>query len=572
LEDKAGITAGPKPEGSFPKPFQRTAGEPVKPDVSPVYSLPANEATNPRQKQAFDIDLSAISGNQWFTIIGVLALLFGIGFFLKYAIDQGWINPVMRVALGASTGALLVILGEVWKDKHKKYAQALTGGGLAILYFSVYASLQYYHLVSQSTAFLGAAVVTVLGVFLAYRYGSKPLAVLALIGGYLSPLMLSSNQNQQIQLLVYLSLLNIGVLGMLAKDFWLEILYVGLLGTGINFAVWFSSFSISANTLNSMIFLISNFFVVVLTSHAVFRKYHEEKHLPLKADLHFAYWDLLSGIFMLIAISALLYTHFHSYLAPVSLLISVIYFIAYVLVDRLEHSSLNYALSFAGSAFLVSACFWQFSGTPLSLYLLAVSMAGIIIGLVMKRKEIRTWGIVSMIVALCQIFTSEYNLPAYSLFVNSKFGLEILAIALIFVVAWAYRKMINNLQEDELQVPAFAEAVGSALLWFAVSWEIVVNYREYGQENNRNLILSVWWMIYSVVLGVFSAIIKNSIVRKLSIGLFILTILKVFLYDVQALELGYRIVSFITLGVILLAVSFAYQKNKQKIRQFLEIK
>lgn len=77
-------------------------------------------------------------------------------------------------------------------------------------------------------------------------------------------------------------------------------------------------------------------------------------------------------------------------------------------------------------------------------------------------------------------------------------------------------------------------------------------------------------MGYAVLLAILSVIKSLAVFRKVAIVLFVITVLKVFLYDAQALDLGYRIVSFITLGVILLSMAFAYQKNKDKLQKFWE--
>lgn len=124
--------------------------------------------------------------------------------------------------------------------------------------------------------------------------------------------------------------------------------------------------------------------------------------------------------------------------------------------------------------------------------------------------------------------------------------------------------------KQEAQAAEAAHSVGSLLLWFGFSWELV-KYYGYGQasENVRNLMLSLWWIAYASVLMIFGALAKVPIYKRIALGIFVLAILKVFLYDALNLETAYRIVSFIVLGVILLIVSYSYQKNKGKITKFL---
>jgi uncharacterized membrane protein len=541
------------PAGQIPRPIvpQSVVPEPGVPLVAP---------------EGLHRPVSDISPAQWVGGVGVVALLFGLAFFFKFAIDQGWITEGMRVAIGFVVGGLFLLLGDLWKKKYARYAQVLTGGGLALLYFTIFAAYQYYHMVEQPIAFLLTIGVTLLGVALSFRYASKVLGVLAIIGAYLSPLLISSGEDKQVGLFVYLTIVNVGVLVMLLKAYWTELLFIALLGTGVDFALWAMSFSSDANTGTSVAFLVFNYLLVGIITAILFRKAHEQKVVPAETDIHLGIFYSLFGVAVFGTVTGLLYEHFHDYLAPVMLLLAVITFLSYAVMDRLEYIKINYPLSFVGAKFLVATILWQFSGQTANTYLLVAAAIGMGVGIYVKRKDLRVWGLVLLLLATLRTVLQGVDMSSYVFLLNARFAVEAFATVLLFGFAYFYERA--GFGGDETQVPAIVRAVGATVVWLAGSQEIVSQFSGIENENSRNLLLSLWWMAYAAVLAVLGGLRGMHILRKVAVVLFSCAVLKVFLYDVQALELGYRVVSFIVLGVLLLIVAFGYQKNKDKLERF----
>lgn len=516
---------------------------------------------------AFERPVSDINPTQWVGGIGALALLFGLAFFFKYAIDQGWITEWMRILLGVAVGSLLVALGELWKKKYAQYAQVLTGGGIAILYFSIFASYQFYHKVEQPIAFLCMVLVTVLGVVLSYRYNAKALALLAVVGGYITPILISSGENKQISLFAYLTVLNVGVLLMLLRQYWVELLFVALFGTGLDFALWGMSYSDTSNIPVSVAFLVFNYLLVGIITAAIFRKLHEDKQLPANTDIHLGIFYAIFGFAMFGTVMGLLNGHFHAYLAPVMVLLSVVTFLSYVVIDRLDYHKLNYPLSFIGSKFLVFAILFQFKGFTADMYLLVAAALGLGVGFLVNRKDLRTWGLVVFLLSGVKVAFSSVADAEYVFLFNPRFALEVIWIIGLLVLAWGYERGL--IESDERDIPDVLRGLAATLMWWSGSQELVQQFDSPENQNVRNLMLSVWWMLFAVVLAIVGSLQRESVFRKAAVLLFGITVIKVFLYDVQALELAYRIVSFILLGVILMSVAFAYQKNKDKLQKFL---
>ena len=93
------------------------------------------------------MDWEWLLGGNWLARVGILAVVLGLAFFLKLAFDNDWIGETGRVVLGLLVGSGLLGGGEYWRRKYAVWAQALTGGGIAILYLSVFAAFALYGLI-----------------------------------------------------------------------------------------------------------------------------------------------------------------------------------------------------------------------------------------------------------------------------------------------------------------------------------------------------------------------------------------------------------------------------------------
>src|SRR3989344_3457610 len=368
---------------------------PIAGHEASMQPMPQHEITAP-EPQRPDEEIAT----NWLTKIGVIALLFGVGFFLKYAIDQGWISELTRAMMGVAIGTLLIILGEIWKTKYRSYALSLTGGGIGILYFSAAAAYQFYDLISQGPAAAVMVLITLSASFLAYRYRSLSLAMLAAIGCFASPLMLASGTDRQIQLFFYLTLLNIGILFVLIKKYWYELLYIALIGTIIDFVAWGTAFSNKQNTLESMLFLLTSLSLFWVISVLLLQLHESQKTLPEKADDTQSIFFVLSGTFFVLAGVFLLYRNFHDRLALVSFIEAIIAFVAYFLTARSSWRNLRYVSSFAFFFLLLLFANWQFDNNMLDAAIIVLGMSAVTAGVFLGKQELRISGFIILMLGL----------------------------------------------------------------------------------------------------------------------------------------------------------------------------
>jgi uncharacterized membrane protein len=202
-------------------------------EPAPAIEMPPRLDSEPALETRF--------GLNWLNRVAIVTLLFGVAFFFKYAIDNEWIGPGMRVALGIAAATFSLFVGEWMSIRNQKvFAQGLTGLGLALLYLSFYASFSFYHLLPQSVAFLLMALTTAAAGALALHYNSRAVAVLGLLGGYLTPLLLATGEDHPWILFGYVFVLNLGALTLVRARQWIPLEYLCLAATFLLSAGWAS--------------------------------------------------------------------------------------------------------------------------------------------------------------------------------------------------------------------------------------------------------------------------------------------------------------------------------------------
>lgn len=198
----------------------------------------------PRKKKApAKKDYENLFGVNLLSKIGIATLVLGIAYFVKYAIDQNWINEIGRVAVGVLSGAALIGIAHRLQNNFRTFSSILIGGGISVLYITIALAFWEYQLFSQPVAFVLLILITVLSVFLSLVYDKKELAVFSLLGGFASPLMLTSGTGNYIVLFSYLLLLNTGMLIIAYRKEWKIVSMIAyLLTQGFYWAWLFRSF------------------------------------------------------------------------------------------------------------------------------------------------------------------------------------------------------------------------------------------------------------------------------------------------------------------------------------------
>lgn len=220
--------------------------EEVIPEVTPepiAAAANVNKAPFEKRPGFFERnpDLEKFIGENLANKIGIAVLVLGIGFFVKYAIDQNWINEIGRVFIGILCGGILLGTAHWLRKKFTAFSSVLVGGGIAVLYLTIAIAFHEYKLFSQTAAFIIMLVITGFAVALSLAYNKIELAVLSLLGGFASPFMVSTGEGNYVVLFVYILILDAGMLALAYFKKWNLINIISYAFTLILFGSWLGS-------------------------------------------------------------------------------------------------------------------------------------------------------------------------------------------------------------------------------------------------------------------------------------------------------------------------------------------
>ena len=556
--------------------------------VPPPYQPEAAESVAAKSPAARG-DFEAKIGGQWLAKIGVLALLLGVSFFLKYAFDNNWVGPAGRVMIGVVVGCLVLGLGEFFRKRYAIYGQILSGGGIAILYLSTYAAYGFYHLVGMPVAFLFMTVVTLVAGVISVVTNQVPLIAIGIAGGFLTPLLLASGEVNVLPYFGYVALLDLGILGVSFRRNWRVLNLLGLTGTALLYTTWDVRFSAAGDQWTLAGFLTAFFliFLAATVSHnIVFRKRSEAYDLVLLAVNGF-------GTFIL------LYDLFHGDRIGMSftaLGLAVLYFGLAVLSREFNPEDKNLALSLPGLSvvFLTVAIGLMLKQSWLTLAWAVEAVVLVWLSFTLREQFYRVFAAVVSVIVIGRLLALELSLPAdqYVPVLNKRFFVFVFSIACLSAVGALYRKFKDIVAADEYKVIKAIVVTVNALSLIMLSTEVVdyfnhqagLVYRGTGTDKlgrtrvspdyravanirqTQSIFLSMLWALYAVGVIAVGFARKSRLLRIGGILLIGFTLVKFFLYDLWGLGSLYRIIISIVLGVLLLVASFGYNKYKDRIK------
>jgi uncharacterized membrane protein len=242
---QAPVITGPIPPPSEP-PKPRPTPPPFPSNAPPVIPEPSTAPIEP--PPIFSRDVTTINwerfmGVNLFAWIGGFVLFLATAFFVKYSIDNNLISPEIRIALGSLLGIALLIGGlRLSIKQYRVTAQTLCSTGILILYADIFASYSFYHFLEVTAAFLLMIVVTAIAFFLAVRLDAKVVAVLGLLGGFFTPLLLSTGQDNPLGLFSYIFILDAGLIAIALRKKWTFLIPLAAVGTILLQLGWVSQF------------------------------------------------------------------------------------------------------------------------------------------------------------------------------------------------------------------------------------------------------------------------------------------------------------------------------------------
>jgi uncharacterized membrane protein len=677
---------GPPTAARAPEPPERAPVAPAEPRIpipspvmkpsptTPFPSVPHEPPRQPESKWQPSFELESLIGGNWLLKIGVLAIVLGTVYFIKYAFESRWIGNTGRVIIGAFTGLAFVGAGELFHRRgYLRYGPSIAAGGICILYLSVYAAFNFYTLIGNAPALVLMTLITASGALLSARYPSKTLAVLSLLGGIMTPYWLSTGQNNQVGLLTYLLILDLGM-GVLARTKnWDFLNWVSLAGTVSLFAAWASRFyTTAASGVTEWYLALFGVLYISLPVSAtpgpatgrvrsplpavavVLFFFASEANLQHNAAWYWVFialfaalaaaWTLwrrdrlaVNGAFLLIVIGVAVWfpEHYHhrdAYTVALFATVAFAIFVAqqvvgsrwsstpagyvdiyvtlstalgyfgvmysvlrplfpdsmglmavalsvlYLVLVQVARAPISHALLGTSLSFLTTAIPIQFDSSWITVGWSAEAVVLCWIGFEGRSPRLRQASLAVLALSLVRLLNWDMllPLPRYVFALNRRalaFGAVIVAF---YVVAWFYRRHRDALGIWEHQVRTVLLVMASAITVLLISIENWAYFTEqlraggpgsdaFATRSSRQMFLSVFWGGYSIAAVSFGISRRYRPIRLFGIALFFLAIFKVFTIDIWLLQRLYRIVSVISLGCLLLAVAFLYQRFSRSV-------
>lgn len=658
------------------------ASEPERIPVAAGIQAAAGPA--PEQGPARPVfSLEAFLGGQVFLAAGVVAVLFALAFFFKYAIDRGLIGPGARVLCGLAGGMAAIVAGNVFHARgHRVFGHGLMGGGLGALYISIYFASARYGFLGQEAAFGGTALVTAAGSWMSIRHDGPHLAWLGFLGGFLAPAFLDTGQDSLEKLAVWLVLLDVGLLVITWRRNWAGLDLMALTASIVYLGGWYETHYKAARMEAACLVVaarvVSLFALALLPSVLTGRR-------PLVTGL---FTVAVAGVFGVFAAHDMLYplhrTALAAGIAGLGLLYAGAGWMRATHPDAQEHEGATlYALALASLATLIAVVAsdealppaWAFTGAAavfagarrrravltvggfvmiglgtISLFwnlpvhrkafvpfvngellstaspFLALAAAGLVLvreSAGERAKEFGRWAVVAAawlavplvvyeMVTHFDLARATYEGPTQEL----TFGWTGIVLSLYcaglgwfarseraawrvlplgpLAAAFLWGLVSDCFGHDHPFTPVVnvvfvgEAAVACAVLFTAVRaggvlrrvlavlglvavlGMITGEIFAYGQEQEvgpgereaaefrAQVAISVAWALYAAALLVTGFVRRRAEIRWMGLGMFLLTLAKVFLFDMAELDTLYRIGSFLGLGVLLVGASFLY--------------
>ena len=524
-------------------------------------------------------NLESRIGSHWLNRIGIAAVLIGVSYFLKFAFENNWIGPAGRIVIGLIAGVAVVLWSERFRARgYQIFSYSLKAVGIGVLYLSLWASFQVYHLMPSGVVFVCMVLVTAATCAMAISQDAEILAVFATVGGFSTPLLLSTGENRELALFSYVTLLDLGMLALITYKPWRRLSFLAFAGTLLLYVAWYGEFYDRPQLALTLIF--ATIFFAIFAASPLLMLRHEAGAgiVPLVMAFVNAATYFLQAYAMIYDIS-------HSAMAWFSLAVAAVY----LLLNRLhppatgpagEHNLRLMHLALAVGLVTVAI--------PIRLEANWITVgwfveAGVLlwVGGRIKSDLLTVFALTALALGVGRLLLID-NFEFTRLIFNMRVAVYAIAIAILAFAAY----QTSRRDGEAFRIVSMIALISiNALVLIALSREVADYYQQqmavtrplpgpwrpelWSQfrsiEIARDFTYSALWMAYGAMLMAVGFWRAAAFVRWQALILIAVTIGKVFIFDVSHLERIYRILSFVVLGALLLAISFAYQRDWLKL-------
>ncbi len=495
--------------------------------------------------------------------VSILAFILGIGFFLKYSIDKDWLPIWGRVLIGIVVGISLLVGGiKMITNKQKLFSEGLFGAGIAVLYLSSFAavSIEGFIFISTQYAYVAMIFITILAGIISVKFDAKSTAIFGLIGGFATPMLLSTGSHNYIGLLTYMLILNLGVLFISVYKKWTLLPWLAFIITTAT-----TYYSIKLNAGHNFIkyaLLIAAFFIIYSIAPFINQIRREDKNLKPPQVLLF--WiNFISVVlsylilFKLFNIKLLYYSAVSIPLAAYMLVYAGILSRKKVFLKNLFYSVLGQAV-----ALLLVTPALIFDGSILTIVWSVESF--VLLWIFTKTKEVTYagFGFFGFALVIFKFLFMDLMIT-YSFYIDMNLmQIRDLAITSFFVIAPLFTsyyllkgKNLNFKFIENSIIKKTLFIILFALSFFVLAYLNTISKHLYTDSN----IIS---MIYMLIIAIFAFLLSKSFyAKKLNFifDIFVLMISACFIYNICIISEDNLIIA--TINFILFMSVFALIYN-----------
>ncbi len=423
--------------------------------------------------------------------------------------------------------------------------------------------------------------VTMLAVTFSIVNGSLSLAVLAVVGGFSAPYLISTGQNDPYILFTYIAILDIAIIVLSVVKKWTLLSTLLFIGTSVQYLLWYFNFYTPTQLPVAFSFL-TLFFFIFLAVPSVYLIINGGKTKEWNVAL--ALWNAISYFG---AAFLLLQPLYHESIWLLALALSAVYYgLAFHLHLILPSNLVSKFYTGIGTLFLTLSIAYKLEHPWMSLAWILESVLLYVVAFNFKKESFQWFGSIVYILGV-SVLTADYisrNKTANPPFFNEYVVLFIIAICAAYFITYLYYKNSGIFKDGSSGTLAnFYFVIANALCIFIVTNEIstiyannvsVITRDAYNSvavgdlSNQRNTVISIFWSIYSILLITVGFIAKVRVVRLLGLLFFFITASKIF-FEVWSLGEIYRIVASIVFGAIALLASFMYVRYSERIKEII---
>ncbi len=551
---------------SAPQPEPRPQPEPERVTPPPVEPPPPPSAP-PQSVNAYQLE--SMIGRRWVGWVAVVLILFATAFFFKYAFENRWIGELGRVAIGITVGIAMCLGGfHYYRQGWRIFSQILTAGGIVLLYLSTYAAFDYYHLVSQKTAFGYLAILIAEAAAISLLYNAPAIAMMALIGGLLTPVLLDSDRNQYRSFFTYLFVLDVGTLALLKH--WRGLSSVAYFGTQLLFWMWYSE-NYHHQLRDAVLVFQTAIFLLFLLAHLVRELIRREP-----ASIEDALLLIVNPFAYFATAFHLLNTTYHDWMGVFAIVMALVYAgAAKLLLARGAKPRREILLLIAVAlTFVTIAIPIQLRSNWITIAWAVEGLAILWAALETRSVRLRAHAFALFAFAFVKFIfwdtpygTRSSFVPVFNRYFLSSLAVIICFLGAVYLYERARERNLIDGRVTKLVLGLFA----ALAFWILISIEThtffvgraLTETTTAGADHQRwlgQMALSVIWALYAAAMAAAGFMQRIAVLRWAALALFALTIIKAMLVDIAELQQLYRIIVLAVLGILLLLLAWGYHK------------